>query len=236
MGQKSTHFDNGLTNRSSGLSVLESLLTMPDPTKMHMYFNDFDHFTAADWTITRIDGGTDSAQVNALTNADGGVLLVTTNDADDDQESFQKVGESFKFESGKDLIFKARLKLSDATQSDMTIGLQITDTTPLAVSDGVFFQKDDGDANLDLHIVKNSTATDVTAISTLEDDTYVEVGFVYDSRKDEIRYYVDGTMKGTAVTTNLVDDEELTVSFSVKAGTTAAKSLYIDYILVAKDR
>ena len=146
MSNGPTHFRSGVSNTSPGDPLYK--FGMLDPTKWHTYFNDFDTFAAADWTITTTEGGAGDA-TEALTNADGGRLLITNDDADDDRDFFQKVGESFKFATGKRLFFKALFQVSDATQSDFVMGLQITDTTPLAVTDGVYFRKDDGDALLD---------------------------------------------------------------------------------------
>lgn len=227
-----TRFPGGVTNVAKSAPM--GSFGMPDPTSWHVYFNDFDTFTAADWTITTVELGAGSAS-EALTDADGGVLLITNDAADNDSDFFQKVGESFLFAAGKKLLFKARFKVSDATQSDFVLGLQITDTTPLAVSDGVYFQKDDGDASLDFHVTKNSTSTDATAIATVSDDTYLTVAFAYDG-KDEIKYFVDDVHLGTAATTNLPDDEVLTVSFGIQNGEAVAKTMSLDYIAVAKER
>lgn len=207
---------------------------LPDVTGWHTYFNDFDTYTAADWTITTVEDGTGSA-TEALTDADGGVLLVTNAAGDDDSDFFNKVGESFTFEAGKKLFFKAKFKVSDATQSDVVIGLQITDTTPLAVTDGVYFRKDDGDANVDFVVIKNSTATTATAATTLADDTYIELAFAYDG-VSEIKYFADGAHIGTSATTNLPDDEVLTLSFGIQNGEAAAKTMSLDYIFVSKQR
>lgn len=227
-----TRLNHGVNNATKN-STLSSFLSM-DPTRVHMYFEDFDRFAAAEWTITTTEAGAGNAS-EALTDADGGVLLITNDDADNDADFFQKVGESFLMAAGKKAWFKARFKVSDATQSDFVIGLQITDTTPLDVSDGIFFQKDDGDANLDFHVEKNGTATSASAIATVADDTYITVGFYYDG-VSEIKYYVDDVHKGTSVTTNLPDDEVLTVSFGIQNGEAAAKTMSVDYILAAKER
>lgn len=214
-------------------SVLWTLPTL-DPTKLHTYFNDFDTYVVGDWTITTTEAGAGSA-TEALTNEDGGVLLITNDAADNDADFFQKVGESFKFEANKKLWFKSRFKVSDATQSDFVIGLQITDTTPLDVTDGVFFQKDDGDANLDFYVEKNNTASSATALATVSNDTYLTVGFYYNG-VDKVEYYVNDVLKGSLAVTNLPDDEELTVSFGIQNGEAVAKTMSMDYILVAKER
>lgn len=227
-----TRFTSGVTTAAKTQAL--GMFGMPDPTEWHVFFDDFDRYVAADWTITTTEAGAGSA-TEALTDADGGVLLITNDAADDDADFFQKVGESFKFESGKRTFFKARFKVSDATQSDFVMGLQITDTTPLDVTDGVFFQKDDGDTDLDFHVEKNSTATDATAIATVADDTYLTVGFHYDG-KSAIEVFVDDVKVTTVATTNLPDDEVLTVSFGVQNGAAAAKTMSVDYIFVAKER
>lgn len=227
-----TRFPSGITNVAKTNPL--GAIGMPDPTKFHVYFDDFDTYTAGDWTITTTEAGAGSA-TEAVGNVDGGVLVVTNDDADNDADFFQKKGESFKFVAGKKLWFKARFKVSDATQSDFVIGLQITDTTPLAVSDGVFFQKDDGDANLDFYVEKNSTATTASAIATVSDDTFFTVAFYYNG-VDGIEYYVDDVKLGTAVVTNLPDDEELTISFGIQNGEAVAKVMTVDYILAVKER
>ena len=227
-----TRYPSGVTNiaKTSPLGMMGQL----DPTKFHTFFDDFDRYVAGDWTITTTEAGAGSA-TEALTNADGGVLLITNDDADNDADFFQKVGESFLFAAGKKLWFKARFKVSDATQSDFVIGLQITDTTPLAVSDGVFFQKDDGDASLDFYVEKDSAATSASAIHTVVDDTYLTVAFYYDG-KSEVQYFVDDVKLGTLATTNLPDDEELTISFGIQNGEAAAKTMSVDYIFACKER
>tara|TARA_R110000868_G_scaffold222936_1_gene474751 strand:+ start:333 stop:1025 length:693 start_codon:yes stop_codon:yes gene_type:complete len=228
-----TNYPKGLTNNTAQ-NVLGSLKTV-DPTIYHTYFDDFDTYTAGDWTVTETGVAT-----QALTNADGGVLLVTNAAADNDASFSQKVGESFLITTGKEAYFKARFKISDATQSDFVIGLQITDTTPLAVSDGIYFRKDDGDASLDFVVMKNSTATTTSAIATVVDDTYLTVGFYFNG-KDEIQYFagtnsLNPTLLGKSAITNLPDDEELTISFGIQNGEAVAKTMSIDYIFAAKAR
>ncbi len=223
-----TRYPQGVTNVAPGTALERFLDT--DPSRMHMWFDDFDKYTAGDWTVTAVGSGS-----SAISNADGGVLLLTNAAADDDSRFLQWTRETFKFQAGKKLWFKARIQVSDATQSDFVLGLQITDTTPLAVSDGVYFRKDDGDANLDFVVIKDSTATTATAFSTITAATWTELAFYYDG-KSSIRYYKDDAFVGTSVTTNLVDDEELTISFGIQNGEAVAKTMSLDFLLVAKER
>lgn len=223
-----TRFPNGLTTAAKTQTMGEFIL--PDPTKAHVYFDDFDTYTAADWTVTDVGVAT-----QALADGDGGLLLITNAAADDDSSFSQKVGESFLFEAGKKLWFESRFQVSDATQSDFVIGLQITDTTPLDVTDGVFFIKSDGAATVDLLVEKNNTATTTSAVATVVDDTNIRLGFYYDG-VDKIVIFVDGVAVASSVTTNLPDDEALTISFGIQNGEAVAKTMTVDYILAAKER
>jgi hypothetical protein len=214
-----------------GEQSLFAELGQPAATIFHTYFEDFDYYTAGDWTVTETDAGA----TQALTDGDGGLLLITNTAADNDLVSLQKKGESFRFESGKALFFEARFKVSDATQSDVVIGLQITDTTPLDVTDGVFFIKADGAATVDFRVEKNNTATTASAMATMANDTYIRLGFYYDG-SSAVQYFVNGTYTGSSVTTNLPDDEDMTVTIAIQNGEAAAKTMTVDYVYVAKER
>lgn len=228
-----TNFPNGLTNNTAQNCL--GNMTQPDPTLLHTYFNDFDTYVAGDWTVTE----TDAAATQTLADADGGVLLLTNTAADNDLVALQKKGESFTFTAGKETFFKARLKVSNATQSDFVIGLQITDTTPLAVSDGVYFLKADDAATVDFKVVASSSATTASAIATLADDTYYTFAFYYDG-VSYVNYYIgtdtlNPTYLGRSVVTNL-PTTELTVSFALQNGSAAVRTMSVDYIFAAKAR
>jgi hypothetical protein len=192
-------------------------------------------YNSGDFTITTTEAGTGSA-TEALTSGAGGQLLLTNAAGDNDLDFLQLKGESFKLSSSKRAFFEARFKVSDATQSDVVMGLQITDTTPLAVSDGVYFMKDDGDTNLDFHIEKDGTDTTTAAVTTLADDTFVTVGFFIDPNTSQVSYFIGEAEPVGVVNTNLPDDEELTVSFGIQNGEAAAKTMTIDYVNVICER
>lgn len=229
-----TRFTSGVTNAEPGSNT--GMFGLPDPTSWHVYMEDFDYFSTANWTITTVEGGAGDA-TEALTDADGGVLLITNDAADDDSDFFNKVGESFLMEAGKPALFKCRFKVSDATQSDVVIGLQITDTTPLDVTDGIYFLKSDGSASISAICRKNATtgSTSLTA-GTLVSDTYIVLGWYYDG-KGSVQVFVNDVQVGTLDgTSTYLPDTELTVSFGIQNGEAVAKTMSVDYILAAKKR
>ena len=227
-----TRFPNGVTNVAENDLFCD--LAMPDPTQFHTYFNDFDTYAAGDWTVTE----TSSTATQALADGDGGWLLLTNSDQDDSLCALQKVGESFLMEAGKKAFFKARFKVNDATESDVVMGLQVTDATPLSVTDGIYFLKSDGAATVDLICRKNATTGSVTetAVATMADDTFVTLGWYYDGA-GLITYSVNGTVTGSMdASSSYLPDTDLTVSFAIQNGAGAAKTMTVDYIYAAKQR
>jgi len=234
------HFQNLILNAGNTAATkhkkdIPMFLVNPSSSLFYQYSNDFMTYNSGDWTITTTEAGTGSAS-EALTSQAGGALLITNDDADNDLDFLQLKGESFKLSSSKRAYFEARFKVSDATQSDFVMGLQITDTTPLATTDGVFFIKDDGDTNLDFIVEKDSTSTDTTAIHTMVDDTFVVVGFFIDPNTSQVSYFINSSDPVGVVNTNLPDDEELTVSFGIQNGAAAAKTMTVDYVNVICER
>lgn len=203
------------------------------------YFNDFFGYAAGDWTITTTEAGAGDA-TEALGAGPHGLLVITNDAGANDADFFQSKTEFAKFVSGKRLQFGARFKVDDATKSKLVFGLQITDTTPLAVSDGIFFRKDGGDALLDCVVCKDGVESVLTGIvgspSELADDTFVDVEFYYDGSSDGIDFFVNGTRIGSLPLVNVPDDEDLAVSFGIQNGEAVAKVLTLDYVFVRAQR
>ena len=229
-----THFTNGVSNQTVGNPLYD--YPYLNPFKYYTYSNDFFTYHADEWTITTTEAGTGSA-TEAVTSQAGGALLITNAAGDNDLDFFNLKGEAFKFVSTKRMFFKAKFKVSDATQSDVVMGLTITDTTPLDTTDGIFFQKDDGDTNIDFHIEKDDSATSNAAIGTLADDTFITVAFAYDPNTSSFSIFMDDVKVGEQSTlTNVPDDEELTIAFGIQNGEAVAKTMTIDFIICAVER
>lgn len=226
-----TRLPSGLTNVS--IADLFADLRQPDPTIYHQYFQDFDTYVAADWVVTE----TDSNATEALTAGDGGLLLVTNTAADNDLVALQKTPAAWTMTVGKKAFFRCRFKVSDATQSDIAIGLQVIDTTPLDVTDGIYFLKVDGAATIDIVCRKDATtgSTSATSIGTLADDTFIELGWYYDG-VSKLVYSVNRTVVGALSVTDYLPDTTLAVSFALQNGEAVAKLLTVDYLAMFKER
>lgn len=206
------------------------------------FVDDFIRYNAADWVITKVEAGAGSF-VASQADVGGGVLLLTNDAADDDSANYQSVAEAFTWVSGKKLGFEARFKVSDATQSDVVIGLHIRDTSPIASapSDGIYFRKDDGDTLLDFVVSKASTASTLLGIlgsTVLANDTWTTVGFYYDGSTRAnacIQIFKDGNRVGSLPITN-APTTELALSFAIQNGEAVAKTMSIDYIRCFQER
>src|SRR6185312_13208413 len=131
---QTTNLPSGLTN-----AALESVMSSygtDDPSVFHTYWNDFDVFTAGDWTNTATGSVT-----NAVAAGNGGILSMANSAANNDLDSIQLKAASFAIVAGSKAWFKCRFNISNATNAALTIGLIQTTTTPLTVTDGIYFSK-----------------------------------------------------------------------------------------------
>ena len=220
---ETTRFIDGINNvdETNVLADFKSL----DPTQNHVFFTDFDTYNSNDWTV--VATGTPT---QAVTDEDGGVLLVTTSaGAFDDSQQYNNA-ENFKLTLGKELVFKCRLKISDVSQSILILGLVAGQT--LSFNEGLVFFNSDAQINFSS---KNSFLSN-SVIGSMSDDTYTELSFYYDG-EDEITIYQDGLIKsrikpGSALPLDV--DLAPIISFGNQA--VGSKNLSVDYIITTKDR
>jgi hypothetical protein len=179
------------------------------------------------YTVTLVEAGAGESTITAP-DASGGVLLFTTDANEDDGINFQKAGEPFGFTTDqRATYFGARFKASEATQLDWLIGLCITDTTLLGgMTDGTYFEKLDGGTGISFVTEKNSTETQTDNCATFAADTYLVVEFYFDGTT--IEAFINGASVASH-STNICDDELLTPSLQVLAGSAAARTLSLDW-------
>ncbi len=184
----------------------------------------------AGWTVTLVEAGAGESTITKPDGVDSGLLL-TTDANEDDGITLQFQGEPFKLNTGcRTLYFMARLQASEATQIDWLAGLCITDTTPLGgMTDGIYFEKLDGSTSMSCTTEKNSSETQTDSIGTFAAATDVTLEFYYDKATASVYFYVDGELVATH-TTNICDDEDLTPTMQVLAGSAAARTLTIKQI------
>lgn len=200
-----------------------------------------------DWTFTV----TGSTAPTVVTHAVGGTATFTNAGADNDRIEVDETAEWIKFEAGKSyrLVFKGKYDCVTASQADIGFGVGIQDTDWLGdtaiMSDGLFFEVNDGDANLDLVQAYNATATtDYTrnaALATLTDNTTFKVvmDVVMDqttSGKGRVIVWFNGSVVLDSILTSIPYDEELCIKYGIQNGAAEAQVLTVDYIGFNADR
>jgi len=221
-----TRFPNGIN--TSAVSSLFANLPVPTGLDLHIYWNDFDTYTAGDWVVTETQAGA----TQALAAGDGGWLLLTNSAADDDLVALQKTPAAFTLTAGKQAWFTCRFKVSDATQSDIVFGMQVVDTTPLDVTDGIYFLKSDGAATVDFICRKNATtgSTSSSAIGTLANDTFARMSWYYDGISKVYCSFNGTVVASLDASSTYLPDTITTLSFALQNGEAVAKTLTCDYI------
>ena len=180
-------------------------------------------YEAANWTVTAT--GTSPVANSLVPDA---IFLVTTGSTEFDGDNMQRLGSRFKLEAGKPVYFGAKLTVSDATQSDLLVGLCGVDTTLTAASSshaiavsagGAFFSKLDGVTSGYFKTYTTGTEANSAVAFTLDTSAHW-YEFYWDGYK--LYGYFDGSLIatfGSGVTTDV-----LTPSICFRTGAAAAKT------------
>lgn len=225
-----TNFDNGVNNRNA--ADLFGSMAQLDPTRFHNYMEDFDYFTAADWAITGAGAGT-----QFLVGGQGGILALTTAGADNDAEFLTRT-QAFRFDAGFPSYFRSRLSIDDAVESDLIVGL--TGASGLLPANGMFFDKDDGSAALNIRSRRaGATIAEALDIFTVVGDEFFTCEFYYDG-SSRVYYGVNGNPLGfldlLVGGNSMVPQFNQAISFGVQAGQAAVLVGNFDYIYGSQER
>jgi hypothetical protein len=221
---QNTNLENGVTNRNA--ADLFGSMAQLDPTRFHSYMEDFDYFTAADWTLV----STGSTALQAL---DGGVLRLVTGAVATNEESLIKAVGSFEILASIPTYFRAKIEVDEATECNINVGL--ADSAALAPNNCIQFRKDTGDLDLDVLVRSASADVDVdTAVTQIANATSFTVEFYWDGI-DRVYYGANGTPLGFLDAATLPAGV-LSPTLSVFAGAAGAVTLDLDYLMAATER
>ena len=224
-----SRFPNGVATNEIFQNLGQFIL--PDPTSVSTFFDDFfslDVNNPGDWIVTLTTPGDALADTG-----DRGLAQLLTGTNPNDLTQIQKQVGQFLMESGKEVWFKTRFRLSDSVFSSAAVGLQtITPDAMDLVTSGVFFEKRNGDATLRLAVVNNTVANYVDVV-TMEDNTYYDVGFYFDG-DNSIQVFLNNEQAGSSNATNLPLSNILAPVVGVKTSQAVSKGLTADKIFVSK--
>lgn len=182
------------------------------------------------YTVTAITGDAGDGTLTAANEA-GGALVITTDDTENDGINVSLNNEAFTLADGDPTYFGVRLKLGDADNSDLMVGLCISDTGMWGgLTDGIYFESADATAVCTFVTEKDSTETSDTSAGTLVDATYSELEFYHDGA-GTVRAYFDNVLVATS-TTNIPDNEPLKFSIELLTGEGNTNTVTVDWIRI----
>jgi len=231
------------TNLTFGISTVpttQPLGSYPLPDPFHTsanagldvvsYANDFFGIgsTTLDWTITG------ASSTFACVDGIGGWARVTPGGTTTATSVYQ-AHSGFQFVAGQSFWYLCRIKASAVSgNKSLYFGLQAGSS----VNDGLWFSKAAASNSLNLvSVVGSTTTTLVTGVTTMADDTFVDVGFYFNGT-DLLVYSGDAVV--ARVTAPTIGASATTLTNALLAPVfqitpTATDTLTIDYVMAAQE-
>ena len=227
-----TRYPGGLANVVEG--SLFGDLKQPSPTKYHVFFDDFDRYTAGDWVVTETDAGA----TQALVGADGGQLVITNTAGITDAVNLQWAGGAgafignFTFDPAKDLFVAAKFKLDNASLPTALIGLRSSNST-----NTVALIKAGGAATL-LARVQSSTGTVSTTVAgaAMVADTFVVAGLAYTAADGKMTFFQDDAASPVTGWVAPAAATLMAPTIGMVNTTAVARVMTLDWVFFAKQR
>ena len=231
VGYPTTNLENGITN--VGVNAAMGSLIAPDPSRWHLWFNDFDLYTATDWTVTETQAGATQA---ILANTDGGILALVNSAANDDINAVKWANNTFVLPTTKSWWVKGRMKVSSALVSDVIFGL-VDVMTGFNPAYGVYLTKVNGAATFGLAVENNSAVTaGATASQAIVNDTYFDVAITFDATAGQVTGWLNDSPFASVTTLTNMPTAALAIAAGVQNGDGNARTLSIDYLMAAIER
>lgn len=242
-----TRFTNGVTSAKKTEALGDVGIGLFNPLKWQVYFNDFHAYSADDWLETVVDTDTDGNNARTIDATAGGVLNIANDNNAADSTNLRLGGDSgaeqFLLTTGKKAVIGAKFSSTDVDKNFLAIGLVEGTDVDLQgglPNDHVVIRVDTADANVDVSVSKDGTATTEAAVTTVSDyaegtNDLTEVILSYNG-DDEIKVFVDGAHSATMVTDNWPDNEELGLAMEIHNSDGAADAMAVDWVLVAVER
>ncbi len=198
-------------------------------------YHDFEKtLVAGEFTTVKDSGATVATSGSA-------VVITSSTTTDADGGSIQGLNLQYLVKSGKKLWFEASVKVSDADQGPMFVGLsEAFATNPEAVIVAglarVGFELLDGSAVLNM-VIDNDTAStkSTTDMPSMTDATYVKLGFR--TYGDYVLFYVNRSYVGRLALPTAIAAIPMAQAFEHLSGnTTGTHTAHCDYMYVCQER
>lgn len=212
-----------ISRLANGASIMGPVDELSNPI---VFWDDFLTHETTGWLETLT--GT-SATIDSILTEPGGAILFDAANADN-VIGIQLHNAAYTCAAGKNVVFEARVKPTDADGTGMFVGLATIDAAIIAgVTASIGFKVADGAASTKIACVSGAESTTTTV--DLVDATYNTLRFVV-TGTEKVVFYIDGVKVATHTT---VPVTAITPSCEL-VPTGAGDDLTLDYILAAMDR
>ena len=182
-----------------------------------------------EFTMTVVETGLGGDSTAVLGTTAGGVLLITSDNAEDDGVTLQIKGEAFQMTADSPLYFGVELQIDDATETDIIVGLCITDGTLLAaMTHGIYFRKVDASLNIATVTEAGGIEEENLAMGVFVNATDITLEFIAEST-GSVKFFINGTLVATHSTT-LPTTQTLTPSIQFLTGDASANNLRVNWL------
>lgn len=218
-----------------------------DPRVEFGFFDDFasPSLNATIWTAAN-DGTTGT---NLFNSASGGTMSIVTAGADNDYH-WLHTNAIFRFLSGKPFYVGTRLSLTEAATNAANIVFGVTsvvDATatrdngagPPTSGSFALFTKVDGGSAWNFAVSVGSAQQSQAAVASFTSGSFVELGLSYQSLNSTLGIvtpYVNNVPVGAPVTFAIASAALMRGIVGVKAGSTSAESLVVDWFGIRQAR
>ncbi len=221
---------------------------VPNPFFYAYYEDDFLPYNASLYTVTAASGSVAATAAGGS----GGRILFTTGATATNFAAIQLPVADFAYTATKKLAFLCRIQAADVSLPVINAGLIQTTATPYTVTDGIYFTKAAGSTNIVVNVVTGSAVIGTTTLTgLLTNATDIDLGFTVD-RLGNILIYAGNSLIGqkrqnvTALgpagkilassLTGAMTSVLLNPTLAIQTSTTAAKTLYADFLYAAQER
>ena len=211
-----------------------SVPILPRPPQIWQFRTLYDINATNVWGATNSGTGT----VLGIPDERPGIGRFTNGAGDNNFYFYESIREITRLIASRDIWFICEIKVSDATQSDLFVGLSARLASGNLFDnrvDSIGFYSDDGDAYINTECNKNGSATQTAQEGTLVDDTWIHLGFHVIGTVG-VEFFIGNRLLYVGnISTNLPDDTEMCVAFGLRNGEAVAKVFSSTFFYVMQD-
>lgn len=226
-----TRYKDGVTNVDAEGKLFSQYFDA-DPTRLHVFWDDFDTFNTNKWVITKTQVGA----TQALTDGDGGWILLTNTTAASDTNQLANTNKPITLDSTKKHWFKAKFK-ANTNNTSVFLGIGDSTTGPVgSIHRLLVYTPNPGVNRLDFYQQNGSgsTTTQIGQTATTDITTFTTVGWYYNG-VNTFYVFINDVLVLTQPSVNFPTND-LCVQFAIQAMAGVANNLTVDYIFFAQER